>query len=60
MTIPDIAGPANGLDAEDRTMGPIFGDPLGDPLGEMLGERTKSGVLIPAPSNEHPEAPRCC
>lgn len=58
MVIPDITGPAKGLEAEDLTMGEILGDALGDPFGEMLGERTKSGVLTPAPSRGCPVGPK--
>ena len=59
MTTPESAGPAKGLEAEERTMGKILGDALGDPLGEMLGERARRGVLAPAPNKEYPAVPRC-
>lgn len=58
MMTPERAGPAKGLEAEDRTIGKILGDALGDPLGDILGERARRGVLTPAPNIEYPAAPR--
>lgn len=57
---PDRAGPAKGLEADERTMGDILGDPFGDPLGEMLGDRARRGDRIPAPSKEYPGELKCC